>query len=61
MERHYVDASVYFFVRENMFKEEFRDWTIIKPFSTNVPFRGKPGSWFLLANFLENTCGRVTF
>ena len=21
----------------------------------------KPGSWFLLAKYLKNTCGRVTF
>ena len=31
------------------------------PFSTNVPFMDKPGSWFLLAKCLKNTCGRVTF
>ena len=30
-------------------------------FSTNVPFVDKPGSWFLLAKCLKNTCGRVTF
>ena len=33
----------------------------IKPFLTNVPLTGKPGSWFLLAKCLKNTCGRVTF
>ena len=31
------------------------------PFSTNVPLTDKPGSWFLLAKCLKNTCGRVTF
>ena len=30
-------------------------------FSTNVPLMDKPGSWFLLAKWLKNTCGRVTF
>ena len=30
-------------------------------FSTNVPFMDKPGSWFLLAKCLKNSCGRVTF
>ena len=33
----------------------------LNPFSTNVPFMGKPGSWFLLAKCFKNTCGRVTF
>ena len=33
----------------------------IDPFSTNVPFTDKLGSWFLLAKCLKNTCGRVTF
>ena len=30
-------------------------------FSPNVPFMDKPGSLFLLAKCLKNTCGRVTF
>ena len=30
-------------------------------FSINVPFMDKPGSWFLLATCLKNTCGKVTF
>ena len=30
-------------------------------FSTNVTLMDKPGSWFLLANCLKNTYGRVTF
>ena len=34
---------------------------VLKPFSTNVPFMDKPGSWFLLAKCLKNTCERVTF
>ena len=34
---------------------------LINPFSTNVPFMDKPGSWFLLAKCLKNTCGRLTF
>ena len=34
---------------------------LVNPFSTNVPFMDKPGSWFLLAKCLENTCGRVAF
>ena len=29
----------------------------LNPFSTNVPLMDKPGSWFLLAKCLENTCG----
>ena len=33
----------------------------LNPFSTNVPLTDKPGSWFLLARCLKNTCGRVTF
>ena len=33
----------------------------IDPFSTNVPLMDEPGSWFLLANCLKYTCGRVTF
>ena len=33
----------------------------INPFLTNVPFTDKPGSWFLLAKCLKNTCRRVTF
>ena len=35
--------------------------TPIKSFSTNHPVMDKPGSWFLLAKCLENTCRRVTF
>ena len=34
---------------------------VFNPFSTNVPLMQKPGSWFLLAKYLKNTCGRVTF
>ena len=33
----------------------------INPFSTNVPIMDKPGSWFLLAKYLKNTCGKMTF
>ena len=33
----------------------------INPFSTNVPLTDKPGSRFLLAKRLKNTCGGVTF
>ena len=33
----------------------------INTFSTNVPLVLKPGSWFLLAKCLKNTCVRVTF
>ena len=33
----------------------------LNPFSTNVPLRMKPGSWFLPAKCLKNNCGRVTF
>ena len=35
--------------------------SLVKPFSTNAPLIEKPGSWFLLAKCLKNTCGRVTF
>ena len=31
------------------------------PFSNNVPLMNKPGSLFLQAKCLKNTCGRVTF
>ena len=31
------------------------------PFSNNVPLTDKPGSKFLLAKCLKNTCGRVSF
>ena len=34
---------------------------LINSFSTNVQLTDKPGSWFLLAKCLKNTCGRVTF
>ena len=34
---------------------------LFNPFLTNVPLMDKPGSWFLLAKCLKNTCGRVTF
>ena len=34
---------------------------VLNPFSTNAPLLYKPGSWFLLANCLKNTCRRVTF
>ena len=34
---------------------------IINPFSTDVQLMKKPGSWFVLAKCLKNTCGRVTF
>ena len=37
------------------------DINLLKPFSTNVSLMDKPGSWFLLAKYLKNTCGRVTF
>ena len=33
----------------------------INLFSTNVPLTDKPGSWFLLAKCLKNTCGKETF
>ena len=36
------------------------EW-LVNPFSTNVPIMDKAGSWFLLAECLKNTCGRVTF
>ena len=35
--------------------------SFINPFSTNVPFTVKTGSWFLPAKCLKNTCERVTF
>ena len=31
------------------------------PFPVNAPVMGKPGSWFLLAKCVKNTCGRVKF
>ena len=34
---------------------------LFNPFSTNVRLMDKPGSWFLLAKYLKNTCGGVTF
>ena len=33
----------------------------LNSFSTNVPLMDKPGSLFLLAKCLKNTCRRVTF
>ena len=33
----------------------------LNPFLTNVTLTDKPGSWFLLAKYLKNICGRVTF
>ena len=35
--------------------------TSINPFLANVPIMEKPGSWFLLAKYVKNTRGRVTF
>ena len=35
--------------------------SLLNPFSTNVPLMQKPGSWFLVAKCLKNTCGRLTF
>ena len=35
--------------------------TLFNLFSPNIPFIDKPGSWFLLAKRVKNTCGRVTF
>ena len=32
----------------------------INLFSINVPLTDKPGSWFLLAKCLKNTCGKIT-
>ena len=34
---------------------------LFNPFPANVPIMEKPGSWFLLAKCVRNTCGRVTF
>ena len=33
----------------------------VNPFPANVPIMEKPGSWFLLAKFVKNACGRETF
>ena len=41
--------------------EVFTGLKWINQFSTNVPLTDKPGDWFLLAKYLKNTCGRVTF
>ena len=43
-------------IRDTLFLHEG-----IKSFFTNAPLIDKPGSWFLLAKCLKNTCGRVTF
>ena len=42
---------------EHLVKSAF----VINPFSTNAPFVNKPGSWFLLAKYVKNTCGIKTF
>ena len=34
---------------------------LLYPFPANVALMKKPGSWFLLANCVKNTCGRGTF
>ena len=39
----------------------FDTTSLFNPFSTNVSLMNKPGSWFLLAKCLKNTCVRVTF
>ena len=36
-------------------------YLFLKPFSTNFSVILKPGSWFLPAKYLKNTCRRVTF
>ena len=33
----------------------------VNPFPANAPLMEKPGGWFLLAKYVKNTCGRVTF
>ena len=35
--------------------------SVFNPSLTNVPFTDKPGSWFLLAKCLKNSCRRVIF
>ena len=34
--------------------------TQVSPFLTNVPIMDNPASWFLVAKYLKNTCGRVS-
>ena len=57
---HYLDIHLEDRNAEKMIiRVHFND--IINLFSPNVPFMDKPGSWFLLAKRVKNTCGGVTF
>ena len=41
-----------------IFFQKYYFLSLFNPFLTNVPLMQKPGSWFLLAKCLKNTCGR---
>ena len=47
----YIDAKL------NQSTTQVNYLSKLNPFSTNVPLMDKPGSWFLLAKCLKNTCG----
>ena len=42
---HVRPANAFFNIKSNLFNVKYQ----VNPFSTNVPFMDKPGSWFLLA------------
>ena len=43
---------------DNVYRK-FLKYMLLNPFSSNVSLVDKPGSWFLLAKCLKNTCERV--
>ena len=58
-----IPASNHFNIEGHNFNSHTKFILIeqVNLFSINVPFRDQPGSWFLLATCLKNTCGKVTF
>ena len=62
-----AQAKKWFSYKKTCYFKTLQDKTIcetpffVNPFSSNVPFMDKPGSWFLLAKCLKSTCGKVTF
>ena len=47
--------------RVHISNADFPQRCLFNPFPANVTIMETPGSWFLLAKSVKNTCGRVTF
>ena len=50
-----------FLLQNVLYRTLVKSAFVINPFPTNAPFMNKPGSWFLLAKYVKNTCGIKTF